>query len=135
MSNEDVPNPEQVALFIDSIDKITVDEIKRVIKKYRANAYDNAYSNTYARAYTRAYSNTYSNTTTRAYKNAYTYALAKAYDTIDTNIYATAVSNTTLALVSRDTISVGDFEILISPCRFLLEELGIVEPLEKGDSQ
>jgi len=125
MSNKEVPNHEQVALFIESIDKITVDEIKRVIKNYRANAYDNAYSNSYARAYTRAHDNAHSNTTTGAYKSAYTYALAKAYDTIDTNIYATAVSNTTLALVSRDTISAPEFEILISPCRFLLEELGI----------
>lgn len=135
MSNKDAPNHEQVALFIDSIDKITVDEIKRVIKNYRANAYDNAYSNTYARAYTRAYDNAYSNTTTRAYKSAYTYALTKAYDTIDTNIYATAVSNTTLALLSRSTISSEDFEALISPCRFLLDDLGIVDSLEKEGSQ
>ncbi len=129
MTNKDIPNHEQVELFIESIDKITVDEIKRVIKNYRANAYDNSYSNTYALAYTRAHSNTYSNITTGAYKNAYTHALDKAYDTIDTNMYATAVSNTTLALVSRDTISVEDFEILIAPCRFLLEELGIVDSL------
>ncbi len=124
MTNKDVPNHEQVTLFIDSIDKITVDEIKRVIKNYRANAYDNAYSNSYARAYTRAHDNAYSNTTTGAYKSAYTYAL-KAYDTIDTNIYANAVSNTTLALISRDTISAPEFEILISPCRFLLERLNL----------
>ncbi len=124
MSNKDEPNHEQVALFIDSIDKITVDEIKRVIKNYRANAYDNAYSNTYARAYTRAYDSAYSNTTTRAYKNAYTCARVK-YDTIDTNIYATAISNTTLALIARATISIEDFEALISPCKFLLDNLGI----------
>ncbi len=129
MTNKDVPNYKQVALFIDSIDKITVDEIKRVIKNYRTNASNNAFSNTYTRAYTRAHSNTYANTTTGAYKNAYTHALVNAYDTIDTNMYANAVSNTTLALVSRDTISVEDFEILISPCKFLLEELGIVDSL------
>jgi hypothetical protein len=133
MGHKEVLNHEQVALFIDSIDKISVDEIGRVIKNYRANAYDNAYSNTYARAYTRAHKNTYADTTTRAYKNAYTCALAKANDTIDTNMYATAVSNTTLALLSRDTSTIEDFEILISPCRFLLEELGIVDSLEKGD--
>jgi hypothetical protein len=38
------------------------------------------------------------------------------------------------ALVVRDLISTKDFEILIAPCRFLLEELGIVEPLEEQET-
>ena len=38
------------------------------------------------------------------------------------------------ALVVRDLIEIKDFEILIAPCRFLLEELGIVEPLEEQET-
>ncbi len=38
------------------------------------------------------------------------------------------------ALVVRDLISTKDFEILIAPCRFLLEELGIVEPLAEQET-
>jgi hypothetical protein len=37
------------------------------------------------------------------------------------------------ALVIRDLIPTEDFEILIAPCRFLLEELGIVGPLEEQE--
>ena len=133
MSNKAVPYDEQVSLFIVSVNKITVDEIRRVIKNTRANAHDNAYSNTYARAYTLAYSNTFSITTTDSYKSAHSRALAKDFDSIDTNMYATAVSNTILALLSRDVSTIENFAILISPCRFLLEELGIVDSSEKGD--
>ena len=135
MSKKDAPNYEQVKLFIDCIDQLSVEEIKRVIKNYRANANNNAYSNSYAGAYTRAHISDYSKTMVDTYKNAYTQTRAKAYeaiDTIDTNMYATAVSNTALALASRDTISMEDFEILISTCRFLLEELGIVSFPDKG---
>ena len=38
------------------------------------------------------------------------------------------------ALVIRDLIPTKDFEILVEPCRFLLEELGIVERLEEQES-
>ncbi len=36
-------------------------------------------------------------------------------------------------LVVRDLIATKDFEILIAPYRFLLEELGIVEPLREAE--
>ncbi len=46
---------------------------------------------------------------------------------LDSTLYSARVAS---VLVVRNLISVEDFEILIAPCRFLLEELGIVEPLE-----
>ncbi len=36
-------------------------------------------------------------------------------------------------LVVRDLIATKDFEIQIAPHRFLLEELGIVEPLREAE--
>lgn len=50
---------------------------------------------------------------------------------LDSTLYSARVAS---VLVVHNLISVEEFEILIAPCRFLLEELGIVEPLEEQET-
>ncbi len=52
-------------------------------------------------------------------------------EVLDSTLYSARVAS---VLVVRYLISIEEFEILIAPCRFLLEELGIVEPLEEQET-
>ncbi len=134
MTEEYEQNHDQVQLFIDIINKITVDEMKRVVQKYRTftNASANAFTNASANASAKASASAFTNTSASA--KAFTNANAKAYEYafINAYTYANAMRNTTLALVVRGLISTEDFEIIIEPCRFILERLGIVEPKEES---
>ncbi len=119
------PNHNQVALFIDNIPTMTIDEAREIQHKREEILNDSAWSS--------ARDSAWSSAKTSVRKAAWDAAKISAWDAAQDSAKASvrACVSASQALVVRDLISVEDFEILISPCRFIFEKLGIVEPLEE----
>ncbi len=118
------PNHDQVALFIDNIPTMTIDEARKIQHKRQEILNDSAWSS--------ARDSAWSSAKISARKAAWDSAKISAWACVSASAKASvrACVSASQALVVRDLISVEDFETLISPCRFLLEELGIVEPVK-----
>jgi activator of HSP90 ATPase len=128
MTNEYGPNYEQVSLFINRSKILTEEEVK-VIDQNESELLANSARDLARHA---AMKSAQRAAQGAAMKSAWksTYKSAQSAGQSEAMKSAMKSARTAQALVVRDLISTKDFEILIAPCRFLLEELGIVDPLE-----
>ncbi len=125
MSNQENPNHEQVSLFLNRLEILTDKEKEKLQQNISKLTYDLAWKSKMALAWHSAGYAARNSARDSAWVSARDSARASGGDSARERARASG------ALVVRDLISTKDFEILIAPCRFLLEELGIVEPLEE----
>ena len=129
MINQEDPNHEQVSIFFNRLEILTDEEkdvLQRNISKLMQDA---AWKSMMANAWHSAgYAarNSVRNLAWISARNS-----ARNLGETVALFPSREAARTSGALVVRDLISSKDFEILIAPCRFLLEELGIVEPQEE----
>ncbi len=122
-SNNSAGNHDQVALFINRLQTLTQKDVETIRLMRELTLNNSAWDSAWKSAQTLALRHNHS-----AWKSAWKSA---RNEVLDSTLYSARVAS---VLVVRNLISVEDFEILISPCRFLLEELGIVEPLEEQET-
>ena len=129
MTNQDDPNYEQVLLFLNRLEILTDGEKEKLQQNISELIQDSAWKSKMANAWHLAgYA---------ARDSARDSAWVSARDSArnlggKSSLFpAREAARASGALVIRDLISTKDFEILIAPCRFLLEELGIVEQLRE----
>ncbi len=125
MSNQENPNHEQVSLFLNRLEILTDKEKEKLQQNISKLTYDLAWKSKMALAWHSAGYAARNSARNSAWVSARDSARASGGDSARERARASG------AFVVRDLISTKDFEILIAPCRFLLEELGIVEPLEE----
>jgi CelD/BcsL family acetyltransferase involved in cellulose biosynthesis len=113
-------NHDQVALFINRLQTLTHKDMETIQLMRELTLNNSAWDAAWKSAQTLGLRHNHA-----AWKSAW---MSARKDTKDATLYTARTSS---VLVVRNLISVEDFEILISPCRFLLEELRIVEPLKE----
>ncbi len=132
MTNQDNPNHEQVSLFLNRLEILTDEEKEKLQQNTSELIQDSAWKSKMANAW---HSAGYA-----ARDSARALAWVSARDSArnlggKSSLFPSReAARASGALVVRDLISTKDFEILIAPCRFLLEELGIVEPRQEQES-
>ncbi len=131
MTNQDNPNHEQVSLFLNRLEIFTDEEKEKLQKNISKLTQDSTWKSKMANAWHSAgYA---ARNATR--DEAWVFARETARNLGGGSLLfpSREAARASGALVVRDLIATKDFEILIAPCRFLLEELGIVEPLEEQE--
>jgi hypothetical protein len=132
VTNQDNPNHEQVSLFLNHLEILTDEEKEKLQQNTSELIQDSAWKSKMANAWHSA--------GWAARDSARNSAWVSARDSArnlggkSPLFPSREAARASGALVVRDLISTKDFEILIAPCRFLLEELGIVEPLEEQET-
>ncbi len=132
MSSQENPNHEQVSLFLNRLEILTDKEKEKLQQNISKLTYDLAWKSKMALAWHSAGYAARNSARNSAWVSARDLARASGGDSAQDS--ARERARVSGALVVRDLISTKDFEILIAPCRFLLEELGIVEPLEEQET-
>ena len=132
MTNQDNPNHEQVSLFLNHLEILTDEKKEKLQQKTSVLIQDPEWKSKMANAWHSA--------GWAARDSARDSAWVAARDSArnlggkSPLFPSREAARASGALVVRDLISTKDFEILIAPCRFLLEELGIAEPLEEQET-
>lgn|GEM_PF-1302222 len=138
MTNQDNPNHEQVSLFLNRLEILTDEEKEKLQQNTSELIQDSVWKSKMANAWHSAGYAARDSTGYSARDSARALAWVSARDSArnlggKSLFPSREAARASGALVVRDLISTKDFEILIAPCRFLLEELGIVEPLEEQE--
>ncbi len=131
MTNQENPNHEQVSLFLSRLEILTDAEKEKLQQNISKLIQDSAWKSKMANAWHSA--GYVARDSTRNLAWVFARDLARNLGGKSSLFPSREAARASGALVVRDLISTKDFEILIAPCRFLLEELGIVEPLKEQE--
>ena len=133
VTNQENPNHEQVLLFLNRLEILTDQEKEKLQQNISKLIQDSAWKSKMANAWHLAGYAARDSVRHPGRDSAWVSARDSARHLGEKSALfpSREAARTSGALVVRDLISTKDFEILIAPCRFLLEELGIVEPLEE----
>jgi len=129
VTSQDNPNHAQVSLLIDRLKILTDPEKEKFQQKISELIGDPTWKSKMANAWHRAGYAARESTRNTAWSAAR--AAARNLGANSPLFPAREAARASGALVVRDLITTEDFEILIAPCRFLLEELEIIEPVQK----
>ena len=128
MTNQNNPNQEQVSLFLNRLEILTEAEKEKVQKNILELLQDSEWKSKMANAWHLAGYSSRDSSRELAWVSAR--ESARNLGGKSPLFPSREAARASGALVVRDLISTEDFEILVAPCRFLLEELGIATPIE-----
>jgi hypothetical protein len=125
--NQENPNREQVSLFLNRLEILTDEEKEKLQRNISKLILDSAWKSKMANAWHLAGYAARDSARNLAWVSARDSARSLGEKSL--LFPSREAARTSGALVVRDLIAGKDFEILIAPFRFLLEELGIVDLL------
>jgi hypothetical protein len=123
--NQENPNREQVSLFLNRLEILTDEEKEKLQRNISKLILDSAWKSKMANAWHLAGYAARDSARNLAWVSARDSARSLGEKSL--LFPSREAARTSGALVVRDLIAGKDFEILIAPFRFLLEELGIVD--------